>query len=101
LETVATEFQTQGLELDMALVAWGSDFRRKSGQFADDLATRYKKRVRDSLALRRNAYRVLLTRGRDGAVIFVPAIPELDETWQWLQAVGLRDLSIPNGLRYR
>jgi hypothetical protein len=101
LETVATEFQTQGLELDMALVAWGSDFRRKSGQFTDDLATRYKKRVRDSLALRRNAYRVLLTRGRDGAVIFVPAIPELDETWQWLQAVGLRDLSIPNGLRYR
>jgi hypothetical protein len=101
LETVATEFQTQGLELDMAIVAWGSDFRRKSGQFTDDLATRYKKRVRDSLALRRNAYRVLLTRGRDGAVIFVPAIPELDETWQWLQAVGLRDLSIPNGLRYR
>jgi DUF2075 family protein len=100
LETVATEFQTQGLELDMAIVAWGTDFRRNSGQFTDDLATRYKKKVRDSLALRRNAYRVLLTRGRDGTAIFVPAIPELNETWQWLRNAGLREVSLPAGLSH-
>ena len=36
--------------------------------------------VRDSLQLRVNAYRVLLTRGRDGAVIFVPPLTEHDVT---------------------
>jgi Uncharacterized conserved protein (DUF2075) len=92
LETVATEFQTQGLELDMAIVAWGTDYRRKNGQFTDDLATRYKKKVRDSLALRRNAYRVLLTRGRDGSLIYVPHISEMDDTYEWLTQVGCRTL---------
>jgi len=92
LETVATEFQTQGLELDMAIVAWGTDFRRITGRFADDLATRYKKPVRDSLELRRNAYRVLLTRGRDGTVIFVPRMSELDETYEWLASLRVRPL---------
>ncbi len=88
LTAVATEFQTQGLELDMAIVAWGTDFRRQDQRFSDDLATRYKKKVRDSLGLRRNAYRVLLTRGRDGSVIYVPAIAEMDETYDWLTSVG-------------
>jgi hypothetical protein len=92
LDTVATEFQTQGLELDMAIIAWGTDFRRKNGQFTDDLATRYKKKVRDSLALRRNAYRVLLTRGRDGSVIYVPHTAELDDVYEWLAQVGCRTL---------
>ncbi|MBE3032418.1 MAG: DUF2075 domain-containing protein [Actinobacteria bacterium] len=36
--------------------------------------------VRDPFQLRVNAYRVLLTRGRDGAVIFVPPLAELDAT---------------------
>ena len=88
LETVATEFQTQGLELDMAIVAWGSDFRRKDGRFTDSMATKYRKPVKDSLALRRNAYRVLLTRGRDGSVIYVPPTDELNETWQWLTSLN-------------
>ena len=92
LTTVATEFQTQGLELDMAIVAWGTDFRRHQGKFTDAMATRYKKPVRDSLALRRNAYRVLLTRGRDGTVIYVPAVEELDDTHHWLLGLGCRDL---------
>jgi len=36
--------------------------------------------VRAAFQLRVNAYRVLVTRGRDGAVIFVPPVPELDAT---------------------
>jgi Uncharacterized conserved protein (DUF2075). len=44
--------------------------------------------VRDPFQLRVNAYRVLLTRGRDGAVIFVPPLPELDATAARLQGHG-------------
>ena len=44
------------------------------------------------LRLRVNAYRVLLTRGHDGAVIFVPPLPELDATAARLQAFGVKVL---------
>jgi len=43
--------------------------------------------------LRLNAYRVLLTRGRDGTVIFVPDLTELDETYEYLVASGSRELT--------
>jgi hypothetical protein len=88
LKDVATEFASQGLELDFGLVAWGSDFRRVNGQWSDDLSGKYRDKVRDRLALRRNVYRVMLTRGRDGCVVFVPALSELDETWQYLRDAG-------------
>ena len=48
--------------------------------------------MRDPFRLRLNAYRVLLTRGRDGAVIFVPPLPELDATAARLQAHGAKAL---------
>jgi Uncharacterized conserved protein (DUF2075) len=48
--------------------------------------------VRDPFQLRDNAYRVLLTRGRDGAVIFVPPLPELDATAARLQGQGVKML---------
>ena len=48
--------------------------------------------VKDPFQLRVNAYRVLLTRGRDGAVIFVPPDPRLDATAAWLQAHGVKVL---------
>jgi hypothetical protein len=52
------------------------------------------------MQLRRNAYRVLLTRGRDATVIFVPPIPELDETFINLIAAGLVELR-DSSLQYR
>jgi hypothetical protein len=95
LDTVVTEFQAQGLELDMALMAWGTDYRRAEGAWNSSLARRHQHAVADPHALRRNSYRVLLTRGRDGTLIFVPPLPELDETWDWLRACGLRTLDAP------
>jgi DUF2075 family protein len=95
LSACATEFDAQGLELDMALVAWGSDFRRVSGRFSDADARGYRKgKVRpfDPLRLRTNAYRVLLTRGRDGTVVFVPPDPSMDETCDYLVSSGFRPL---------
>lgn len=93
LEAVATEFASQGLELDFAVTAWGSDLRRLDGQWSDDLSGRYQRRVRSRLTLRKNVYRVLLTRGRDGTAIFVPRTPELDETFAWLLSAGFRTIS--------
>ncbi len=46
--------------------------------------------VRNPFQLRLNAYRVLLTRGRDGTVIFVPPLAELDQTAARLQAHGVK-----------
>jgi hypothetical protein len=47
--------------------------------------------------MRQNAYRVLLTRGRDGTVVFVPPVRELDGTWEHLLACGFRELEVRRG----
>lgn len=95
LEDVVTEFGAQGLELDMALLAWGTDLIRENGEWSTRHAGGYKGSrvpVKDAYQLRVNAYRVLLTRGRDGTVVFMPPLKELDETWEYLTACGFREL---------
>ena len=94
LNECVTEFGAQGLELDAALLAWGTDFRRADGRWTNDLSGKYQKGsvVIDAFQLRLNSYRVLLTRGRDGAVIFVPPVTELDETYEHLRDAGMREL---------
>jgi hypothetical protein len=94
LRTCVTEFGCQGLELDAALLAWGSDLIRESGMWTNRMARSYQRPadVRDPLRLRRNAYRVLLTRGRDGTVVFVPPMKLLDETHGYLLEGGFRSL---------
>ena len=91
LDDCVTEFGAQGLELDAALLAWGTDFRRVNGRWSNDLSGKYMKGsvVRDPFQLRLNSYRVLLTRGRDGAVIFVPQLAALEETYQHLVNSGM------------
>jgi hypothetical protein len=49
--------------------------------------------VRDPYQLRVNAYRVLLTRGCDATVVFIPPLPELDDTFRYLFASGFAVLS--------
>lgn len=76
LEDVATEFQVQGLELDWTCVTWDGDFRYstdgwKSFSFVGSRWQNINKEER-RLYLK-NAYRVLLTRARQGMVIVVPA----------------------------
>jgi hypothetical protein len=98
LVTCLTEFQCQGLELDMALLAWGSDLIREAGRWSIRLARKFDKKggvaAKDPHALRTNSYRVLLTRGRDGAVIYVPKHPLLDETYRFLQVCGFKELCV-------
>lgn len=85
LEDVATEFQVQGLELDWACVTWDADFRYtpegwKCFSFVGSKWNNINKEER-KLYLK-NAYRVLLTRARQGMVIVVPEGDKEDATRQ-------------------
>ena len=83
LEDAATEFQVQGLELDWACVTWDGDLRfTNTGwshhDFRGDKWTDIHKQENRNYLL--NAYRVLLTRARQGMVIFVPPGSPIDPT---------------------
>ena len=95
LNSVVTEFGAQGLELDSALLAWGTDFRRVDGKWTnrDAGGYRHSHRIKDALQLRKNAYRVLLTRGREATVVFVPPVAELDDTYAFLKSCGFSELT--------
>jgi hypothetical protein len=100
LEDVATEFHVQGLELDWACVTWDGDFRHtldgwEHWSFSGDRWNRIRKPERKIYL--KNAYRVLLTRARQGMVIVVPegdaGDPTRDSrfydgTFQYLTDVG-------------
>ena len=95
LTQCVTEFGAQGLELDGVLLAWGTDLTWNGDAWSNARAKNHARsaHVRDPFQLRVNAYRVLLTRGRDGAVIYVPPIAELDATAARLQAHGVKMLN--------
>ena len=94
LRDCVTEFGAQGLELDGVLLAWGTDLMRVDEEWSNARAKRHARsaQVRDPFQLRVNSYRVLLTRGRDCTLVFVPPVPELDETAAHLQANGFKML---------
>lgn len=88
LSTVATEFSSQGLELDAALLAWGSDLRVINKAWSMDMSRGTQKPVKDPLQMRKNVYRVLMTRGRDATVAYVPPSERMDATFRWLVECG-------------
>ena len=104
LEDVATEFQVQGLELDWSCLVWDGDLRLDSGSwdffgFAGNRWQRILKEHRRRYLL--NAYRVLLTRARQGMVIVVPEgdpgdptrRPDFyDSTFEHLRRTGIPEL---------
>lgn len=98
LALAASEFECQGLELDFAIVAWGGDLLidPETGAWSDAGARRFqdRKSVRDPLQLRKNAYRVLLTRGREGMVLYVPGEPAFDATYAYLAAMGIPNVGV-------
>lgn len=102
LEDVVTEFDVQGLELDWACVTWDADFRySKNGwghfSFVGDKWNRINKPERQKYL--KNAYRVLLTRARQGMVIVIPSGDIGDPTrkaefydpiFEYLQDIGFQ-----------
>jgi len=101
LEDAATEFQIQGLELDWACVTWDGDLRfSKNGwAFHSFCGSKWQNiHKTDRREYLRNAYRVLLTRARQGMVLFIPeGCPEdptrnasyYDPTFNYLQGLGI------------
>jgi hypothetical protein len=104
LEDAATEFQVQGLELDWVCVTWDADLRRDAESwryhsFRGDAWTTIHKVERKRYLL--NAYRVLLTRARQGMVLFVPPGDESDptrapafynDTYEYLTGLGIAEV---------
>ncbi len=104
LEDVATEFHVQGLELDWACVAWDGDLRYNPlgwiyKSFRGSKWQNINKETRQLYL--KNAYRVLLTRARQGMVIVIPEgdeedltrLPEFyDDTFKYLESIGFEVL---------
>jgi DUF2075 family protein len=100
LEDVATEFDVQGLELDWTCVTWDGDFRRSSKGWSHWSFKGEKWQRINTIEMQQyqlNAYRVLLTRARQGMVLFVPeGDPEdhtrksefYDPTYEYLADIG-------------
>lgn len=101
LEDAATEFQVQGLELDWVLVNWDADLRMQNRRWLHRKfhGSRWKQvHQPEHKRYLVNAYRVLLTRARQGMAIFVPSgdpadptrLPEFyDETFEYLASLGV------------
>ena len=113
LEDAATEIQVQGLELDYACVLWDADMRYEDGHWAYYKFNGKNKwnpeNNEESKKYMLNAYRVLLTRARQGIVICVPygnsnttpegfpedptRLPEYyDGTYEYLKSLGLEEI---------
>lgn len=90
LEQAVSEFGCQGLELDLPLLCWGPDLRWEDGKWTPHVGR--PRVVKDPHRLRFNAYRVLLTRGREGLVVYVPATQSLDATFAALSSFGFDSL---------
>ena len=104
LEDVATEFDVQGLELDWVCLAWGENFYYQDNQWHYQSFKGCKWQninKEEDKQFTKNAYRVLLTRARQGMVIWIPEGSESDNTrqkefydgtYQYLKSIGINEL---------
>lgn len=102
MEEVATEFDIQGLEIDYALVGWDADYRYENGHFECYKLSGSKWQTinkEDNRRYLKNAYRVLLTRAREGFIIFIPKgdnsdntrlCKYYDELWKYLKDIEIQ-----------
>lgn len=104
LEDAATEFDVQGLEVDWSCVVWDGDFRFSSTGWVHSAfkGSRWEKINKpERQKYLKNAYRVLLTRARQGMAIVVPeGVPTdltrhpglYDPTFEYLSALGIKQI---------
>jgi len=105
LEDVATEFDIQGLELDWTCVCWDADLRftNNGWDYKEFRGTSWNNINDKSRKLYlKNSYRVLLTRARQGMIIFVPygdkkdftRVPKYyDSIYNYLKNIGIKELN--------
>ena len=104
LEVAASEFKVQGLEIDYAVLAWDTDLRYTSNgfeyfKFRGTKWNHVNQEQRQHYL--KNAYRVLMTRARQGLIIYIPEGDEEDPsrlteyyegTYQYLKHVGIKEI---------
>jgi hypothetical protein len=101
LEEIATEFDIQGLEIDYVCLAWDINYyfqdRKWNCKNFEGTTWRQMHNSSDRMYLK-NTYRVLLTRARQGLIIFVPNGDDLDhtrprklydQTFEYLKSCGI------------
>lgn len=106
LEETATEFDIQGLELDWSIVCWDANMRYtgETFEYFNFRGSRWE-HVNQPIKAQylKNAYRVLLTRARQGFVIFLPAGDAADPTrdpafyngtYAYLKGIGIPEISM-------
>lgn len=104
LEEIATEFDIQGLEIDWVCLAWDINYYFKDGkwncQYFSGTKWQNIHNENDKTYLQ-NAYRVLLTRARQGLIIYIPEGDDLDHTrpkelydatFNYFQSCGIQTL---------
>lgn len=100
LEDIATEFDIQGLEIDFTCLAWDINLYYDNGwNFQNFKGSKWQNVNQDSAKkYLLNAYRVLLTRARQGMVIYVPEVDDsdwtrpkykYDSTYEYLKSCGI------------
>ena len=85
LEDAATEFEIQGLELDWVGLCWDANLRRNSTgwDYYSFKGTKWQAVAQTERKLYLiNSYRVLMTRARQGMIVFVPEGDLADRTRQ-------------------
>lgn len=104
LEDAATEFDIQGLELDWTCLVWDGDFRFTDTGWDHNSfrGSKWQKiRQKEAQSYQLNAYRVLMTRARQGMIICVPMgnpddqtrLPKFyDGTFEYLKSLGIEQL---------
>ncbi len=104
LEETATEFDIQGLELDYTIMCWDANLRFNGNEFEffNFNGSKWQNiNKSDNRLYLKNAYRVLLTRARQGFVIFVPEGDEADATrlpeyyegvYRYFKEIGVKEL---------
>lgn len=104
MEVAVSEFKIQGLEIDYAVVAWEGDFRFVDGgftynSFSGSSWSKVNKKIDQDYL--KNSYRVLLTRSRQGFIIYVPKGSDeditrnpafYDETYAYLKSIGIVEI---------
>ena len=104
LEDIATEFDIQGLEIDRTCLIWGANFHlsNQEWKYQNFKGSKWQNINQEvSRSYLKNTYRVLLTRARQGMIIFIPEGSEIDHTrpksfydgtYNYLKEIGIKEL---------
>lgn len=91
LEIAASEFLCQGLEIDMPIVVFGGDYLIKGDAWniPSEIRKTNSYKYRDLDTIIQNIYRVLLSRAKQGMILFIPNDSIFDETYEFFKAIGI------------